>query len=244
MDEQIRASAADAVGARTLRAERLGRVAYGAGLTLQRERVEAVREGRLPETLFLLEHDPVLTRGTGTKPENLVVSEEELARLGIDLFDAGRGGDITYHGPGQLVGYPILDLKPDRKDLHRYLRDLEEVIVRTLARFGVRAGRQEGLTGVWTNSGKVAAIGVRVSSRWITSHGFALNVDPDLSHFDTIVPCGIHDRQVTSLKRLLGKATPSMDVVATLVEEELARRFGRELDRAPVPPASRWTTAR
>jgi len=195
-----------------------------------------VRDGVTPETLFLLEHDPVLTRGTGTDDAHLLASVGELAELGIELHDAGRGGDITYHGPGQLVGYPILDLKPDRRDLHRYLRDLEEVVIRTLARFGVTGRREEGLTGVWVpvegraeRSAKIAAIGVRVSSGWITSHGFALNVTPDLSHFATIVPCGIEDREVTSLARILGDRAPKVEEVATVAAEELAGTFGRTL---------------
>lgn len=236
MDEQTRASAAEAVGARShvasrpLRVERLGRVAYADGLELQAERVVQVREGTVPETLFLLEHGPVLTKGTGTQAANLLASGEQLDDLGIEVHDAGRGGDITYHGPGQLVGYPILDLKPDRRDLHRYLRDLEEVVIRTLERFGVEAWREEGLTGVWTEAGKVAAIGVRVSSGWITSHGFALNVAPDLSHFGTIVPCGIGDRDVASLALILGEDAPSVDEVATVAAEELAAWFGREFE--------------
>jgi lipoyl(octanoyl) transferase len=237
---RTRASTEDAVGARSrpdptegacrpLRLERLGRVAYAAGLELQAERVSAVREGSVPETLFLLEHDPVLTRGTGTDADHLLADAAELDRLGIELHDAGRGGDITYHGPGQLVGYPILDLKPDRKDLHRYLRDLEEVVIRTLGRLGVEGWREEGLTGVWTARGKVAAIGVRVSSGWITSHGFALNVAPDLAHFGTIVPCGIGDREVTSLAVLLD-APPSVAEVASLAAEETATVFGYDLE--------------
>lgn len=235
MDEQTRASAAEAVGARSraaprrLHVERLGRVPYTDGLELQAGRVVKVREGTSPETLFLLEHDPVLTRGTGTEDAHLLASPDELNELGIELHDAGRGGDITYHGPGQLIGYPILDLKPDRRDLHRYLRDLEEVVIRTLDRFRVEAWREEGLTGVWTEAGKVAAIGVRVSSGWITSHGFALNVSPDLAHFGTIVPCGIGDREVASLAAILGNDTPSVPEVATVAAEELAAWFGREL---------------
>ncbi|MDT8368728.1 MAG: lipoyl(octanoyl) transferase LipB [Longimicrobiales bacterium] len=234
MNERTRASAAGAAGARSraarpLRPEWLGRVAYADALAIQAERVRAVREGREPETLFLLEHDPVLTRGTGTEEGHLLASADELAALGIEVHDAGRGGDITYHGPGQLVGYPILDLKPDRQDLHRYLRDLEEVVIRTLARFGVEAGREAGLTGVWTGAGKIAAIGVRVSSGWITSHGFALNVAPDLAHFATIVPCGIEGRAVTSLARLLGAATPSVREVAAVATDELAAVFGRRV---------------
>jgi len=227
MEQESRASVAEAVGARSLRVERLGRIPYRRGLELQAARVATVRSGEEPETLFLLEHDPVLTRGTGTQDDHLLASERELERLGIEVSDAGRGGDITYHGPGQLVGYPILDLKPDRKDLHRYLRDLEEVVIRSLGRFGVDAAREEGLTGVWTPAGKIAAIGVRVSSGWITSHGFALNVRPDLSHFETIVPCGIGDRDVTSLHRILGSDTPTPETVRDVVVEEFAAWFGR-----------------
>jgi lipoyl(octanoyl) transferase len=240
MDESGRASAARAAGARShsgdpaearpLRVVRLGRVPYAEGLALQAERIAAVRAGTEPETLFLLEHDPVVTRGTSTEDEHLLATRDELGLRGIELFDAGRGGDVTYHGPGQLVGYPILDLKPDRRDLHRYLRDLEEVVIRTLARFGVEGAREEGLTGVWTPAGKVAAIGVRVSSGWITSHGFALNVDPDLAHFDTIVPCGIGDRAVTSLRRILGEQTPSLEDVADAAAQELAAWFGRSIE--------------
>ncbi len=128
------------------------------------------------------------------------------------------GGDVTYHGPGQLVGYPILSLAPDRKDLHRYLRDLEEVILLALEVFGIPARREPGLTGVWAGDGKVAAIGVRVSSGWITSHGFALNVDPELSYFDTIVPCGISGRQVTSMSRILGRPVSVDEVVEAVVD--------------------------
>jgi lipoyl(octanoyl) transferase len=153
--------------------------------------------------------------------------------MGIELYETGRGGDVTYHGPGQLVGYPILDLKPDRRDLHRYLRDLEGVLLSVLDRFGVSGHREEGLTGVWCAQEKIAAIGVRVSSGWITSHGFALNVDPDLTYFGSIVPCGIRDRQVTSMARVLGRDL-QVEAVIPEVEEALARRFGRELDRGTV----------
>jgi len=140
----------------------------------------------------------------------------------------GRGGDVTYHGPGQLVGYPILDLNPDRRDLHRYLRDLEEVLIRAVATWGVTAHRAEGLTGVWTQGGKVAAIGVRVSSGWITSHGFALNVHTDLSFFRTIVPCGISDRGVTSLERETGRVL-SLDEARSTVARAFADVFEADL---------------
>jgi len=190
---------------RALDVRRLGTVAYGDGLALQESLVRRRREGSIPDTLLLLEHPHVITLGTGSHPENVLADAGERARLGIELYETGRGGDVTYHGPGQLVGYPILDLKPDRRDLHRYLRDLEEVLIAAAGTLGVRAARVPGLTGAWTPTGKLAAIGVRVSSGWITSHGFALNVHTDLRYFASIVPCGIKDRDVTSLARELGR---------------------------------------
>lgn len=209
-----------------LRVERLGRVPYGEALALQERLVVARREGSIPDTLLLLEHPHVITLGTSSSVDNVLVPPAERARLGIELFETGRGGDVTYHGPGQLVGYPILDLTPDRKDLHRYLRDLEEVLIGAVGEYGVSATRVEGLTGVWTPGGKVAAIGVRVSSRWITSHGFALNVGTDLSYFGTIVPCGIADREVTSLSREAGREVPTSEA-ADRVVEHFVRVFGR-----------------
>lgn len=213
-------------GGRPLRVRHLGLVEYGEGLRLQEELVPLVRDGTEPDTLLLLEHPHVITFGTGSSPDHLVADEAELTRRGIAVFETGRGGDVTYHGPGQLVGYPVLDLKPDRKDLHRYLRDLEGALIDALRTLGVEAGREEGLTGVWTRGGKIAAIGVRVSSGWITSHGFALNVDPELGYFETIVPCGIPDRAVTSLARELG-ASPDPVQVRSVVAAAVARRFGR-----------------
>lgn len=213
-------------GARPLEARWLGRVPYGEALLLQERLVDERRRGMVGDTLLLLEHPHVITLGTGSRAEHVLLDETELRARSIDLFHTGRGGDVTYHGPGQLVGYPILDLKPDRKDLHRYLRDLEEVLIRVAAAFGVEGFRSPGLTGVWTGGGKVAAIGVRVSSGWITSHGFALNVGPDLGFFETIVPCGIHDREVTSLTRETGQAVPVVDVCPPLVEA-FAAVFGR-----------------
>jgi lipoyl(octanoyl) transferase len=183
-------------------------VPYAEALELQRELVSDRRAGTISDTLLLLEHPHVITLGTGSSAENVLADPTERARRSIELFETERGGDVTYHGPGQLVGYPILDLKPDRKDLHRYLRDLEAVLIRAAAAFGVRAMPVPGLTGVWTEVGKLAAIGVRVSSGWITSHGFALNVHTELAYFDAIVPCGIHDREVTSLERELGRTVP------------------------------------
>jgi len=199
--------------ARPIDVRRLGRIDYQAGLDLQKRLVEDRRSGRIGDTLLLLEHPPVITLGVKTRrgPSNIVASTEELEAQGVGVFETGRGGDVTYHGPGQLVGYPILDLKPDRQDVHRYVRDLEEVLILAIGRFGVEGHRVKGLTGVWVgppeSEEKVAAIGVRIS-RWITSHGFALNVATDLGHFDLIVPCGIADRGVTSLERLVGRAVP------------------------------------
>ena len=202
---------------RALSVQRLGRVEYGAGLELQQSLVEDRRAGRIGDTLLLLEHPPVITLGVKTRraPTHIVASSDMLAAMGVSVHETGRGGDVTYHGPGQLVGYPIFDLRPDRCDVHRYVRDLEAVLIRIASAFGIEARRVSGLTGVWTGPAgreeKLAAIGVRIS-RWITSHGFALNVATNLSHFDLIVPCGIVDRGVTSLERLLGRAAPMRDV--------------------------------
>ncbi len=201
---------------------RLGVVDYQAGLELQKQLVEERRAGRIRNTLLLLEHPPVITLGVKTRrgPSNIVASPEALAAEGVAVVETGRGGDVTYHGPGQLVGYPIFDLRPDRQDVHRYVRDLEEALILAVRTFGIEAGRVKGLTGVWVGppgrEEKLAAIGVRIS-RWITSHGFALNVGTDLTHFDLIVPCGISDRGVTSLERLLGRPVPMPDVEAAVV---------------------------
>jgi lipoate-protein ligase B len=192
-------------------------VPYAEALALQSDLVSDRREGAISDTLLLLEHPHMITLGTGASPENVLADPAERARRSIELFQTGRGGDVTYHGPGQLVGYPVLDLKPDRKDLHVYLRDLEAVLIRVAAAFGVRAMPVPGLTGVWTDVGKLAAIGVRVSSGWITSHGFALNVYTDLAYFDSIVPCGIHDREVTSLERELGRSVPMHEAQEAVV---------------------------
>jgi len=213
---------------RALEILRPGLVPYAEGLKLQADLVARRRAGEISDTLVLLEHPHVITLGSGSDPAHVLVGEAERAALGIELFEAGRGGDVTYHGPGQLVGYPILDLKPDRQDLHAYLRHLEEVLIRVAASFGVEADRSEGATGVWTATGKLAAIGVRVSSGWITSHGVAINVRSDLSYFDTIVPCGIPDRGVTSLERELGTA-PSLSEVSESLVRHFAAVFGHEI---------------
>ncbi len=209
--------------------KRLGLVPYAKGLALQRDLVDKRRAGDVPDQLLLLEHPHVITMGSSAQARHLLLPADELSERGIELHSAGRGGDVTYHGPGQLVGYPILDLKPDRCDLHRYLRDLEEVLIRVVGRLGLgEAERREGLTGVWLPQGKVAAVGVRVSSGWITSHGFALNCATELEYFRTIVPCGIEDEQVTSLSRVMGRDI-GVDHVAPLVVE----CFGEVFERVP-----------
>jgi lipoyl(octanoyl) transferase len=201
-----------------LEVRRLGTVSYTEALELQGELVIKRREGAIPDQLLLLEHPHVITLGTSTQMDHVLLTPQERSARGIELHEVGRGGDVTYHGPGQLIGYPILSLSPHRKDLHKYLRDLEEVLIRTLARFGLTGSREAGFTGVWLPQGKVAAIGVRVSSGWITSHGFALNVNPDLSFFSTIVPCGIQDRSVVSMTGVLDHPVAAEDVVLPLVE--------------------------
>jgi lipoyl(octanoyl) transferase len=207
-----------------MRVERLGLVPYGDALDLQSSLVAQRRARDIPDTLLLLEHPHVITLGTSSHRDNILVDDDQTRLLGIEVFDTGRGGDVTYHGPGQLVGYPILDLKPDRCDLHRYVRDLEQVLIHALESFGIRGGRKEGLTGVWVGDDKIAAIGVRVSSGWITSHGFALNVSTDLSFFGSIVPCGITQYGVTSIERHVD-SVPSMDVVSDAVVDAFGKVF-------------------
>ena len=200
---------------------RLGIVPYAEALALQRSLVEERRAGSVGDLLLFVEHPHVLTlgvRGDGGRG-HILATPETLASRGIDVHETGRGGDITYHGPGQIVGYPVIDLKPDRCDVHRYVRDLEEVLIRTAGDYGIAATRVDGLTGVWVGREKLAAIGVRIG-RWITSHGFAFNVSTDLDYFKLIVPCGIADRGVTSLAKLLGR-----DVERSEVEDRIAARF-------------------
>ena len=204
---------------RSLDVRRLGRIAYPEALALQRSLVEERRAGAIGDTLLLVEHPPVLTlgvRGDGGRG-HILAPPEVLAARGIDIHETGRGGDITYHGPGQIVGYPIVDLSPDRRDVHRYVRDLETVLIRAAADYGVVAGRVEGLTGVWVGTEKLAAIGVRIA-RWITSHGVAFNVATDLDAFDLIVPCGIAGRGVTSLERLLARPVDTAEIENSIIE--------------------------
>jgi lipoyl(octanoyl) transferase len=197
----------------------LGVVPYAEALALQQALVERRRRNEIPDQLLLLQHPPVITTGVRTADAraHIVASADDLRAQGVEVHEAGRGGDVTYHGPGQLVGYPILAIPPERRDLHRYVRDLEEAIIRTLRRWDIDGGRIAGLTGVWVGEEKIAAIGVRVS-RWITSHGFALNVTTDLSHFGLIVPCGILGRGVTSLERVLGRPVPVAEVEVVFTE--------------------------
>jgi lipoyl(octanoyl) transferase len=201
---------------------RLGRVDYADALELQKALVERRKQGLIPDQLLLLEHPEVITLGVRSRNDrsHVIAAPDTLAAEGVPVFETGRGGDVTYHGPGQLVGYPIFDLKPDRCDVHRYVRDLEEALIRAVAEFGIRAGRLKGLTGIWVgdegHEAKLAAIGVRIS-RWVTSHGFALNVSTDLSRFGLIVPCGISDRGVTSMKELLGRTIPMAEVEEAVV---------------------------
>jgi lipoyl(octanoyl) transferase len=222
---------------RVIEVRRLGVVPYAEALALQQVLVADRKAGRVADTLLLLQHPHVLTLGVKTAGarEHILATPDALRMLGVEVFEAGRGGDVTYHGPGQIVGYPILDLKPDRQDVHRYVRDLEEVMIRVCDEFHVRAGRAAGLTGVWVNGAngqteKIGAIGVRIS-RWVTSHGFAFNVNTDLEFFRLIVPCGISERGVTSLERQIGYAADLEEVEARFVHH-FGNVFGREV-RAP-----------
>ena len=214
---------------RSLEIRRLGLVAYGDALQLQRTLVEERRAERVPDLLLLLQHPPVITlgvKGDGGR-SNIIATGARLAELGIEVSETGRGGDVTYHGPGQIVGYPIIDLKPDRCDVHRYVRDLEETMIRVCGDYGVAAGRIKGMTGAWIGGEKVGAIGVRIS-RWITCHGFAFNVTTNLERFELIVPCGIAQHGVTSLERAVGRPL-SLDEVAGRLVDHFAAVFEREV---------------
>jgi lipoyl(octanoyl) transferase len=218
---------------RALEIRRLGIVPYADALQLQRALVDERRADRVPDLLLLLQHPAVITvgvKGDGGR-SNIVATAERLGELGIDVSETGRGGDVTYHGPGQIVGYPIVDLKPDRCDVHRYVRDLEEMMIRVSGDYGVSAGRIPGLTGTWVGDEKIGAIGVRIS-RWITSHGFAFNVATDLRHFQLIVPCGIADHGVTSLEKAAGRSI-SIEEAEQRIVARFAEVFEREVIAAP-----------
>jgi lipoate-protein ligase B len=205
----------------------LGVVPYGAAWELQRELVARRRAGRIPDTLILLEHPPTYTVGRSGTAEHVLLDAAGRGRLGIELFQVDRGGDATYHGPGQVVGYPIIDLRPRGGDVHRYLREVEDVLLRTLADLGIAGQRDGGYTGVWTAAGKVAQIGVKVSGG-VTSHGFALNVDTIPEHWAGIVPCGLADRPVVSIGQVLGR-TPDLARVRRRLTRHVSAVFGLDL---------------
>jgi lipoyl(octanoyl) transferase len=213
---------------RPIEIRRLGVIPYTDALELQNRLVELRKAGTIPDQLLLLEHPPVITLGVKTRNDrsHVIATPRTLQDEGVEVFESARGGDVTYHGPGQLVGYPILDLRPDRCDVHRYVRDLEETLIRAVATFGIHAHRMPGLTGAWVGDDKLAAIGVRIA-RWVTCHGFALNVSTNLAHFDLIVPCGITGKGVTSIERVTGRPV-AMTEVADAVAARLADVFGRE----------------
>ena len=226
--------AASGTSVRELAVRRLGTMPYAEGLELQRQLVEDRRAGHIPDTLLLLEHPHVITLGVklAESRSHVVASPETLSARGVELFETGRGGDVTYHGPGQLVAYPILDLRPDRQDVHKYVRDLEEVMIRVCADYGVEARRVAGASGAWVRDRKVGAVGIRIS-RWITSHGIALNVATDLDYFTLIVPCGIADKGVTSLARELGRP-----VAMSGVEDRFVAHTADVFGRVPRDPAA------
>jgi lipoyl(octanoyl) transferase len=202
-------------------------VPYAEGLQIQEQLVAERQAGRIVDVLLVLEHEPVFTMGRNSRAENVLLSPEALRAQGYEIFETGRGGDVTYHGPGQVVGYPILELPPDRRDVHRYVRDLEEVMIRACADYGIAAQRIAGKTGAWVGTEKVGAIGVRIA-RWVTSHGFALNVANDLAPFSLIVPCGIRDHGVTSLARLLGREV-AVDQASVRVAAHVADVFDLDI---------------
>lgn len=239
-------------GARRCVALYLGRVGYREAVGIQETFARALKQAQLEprtappgdaapaeapalERLLLLEHPPVITLGRNARADDVLADRRSLGALGVAVEATNRGGQVTYHGPGQLVGYPILDLNPDRRDVGRYLRDLEEVLLRTLKRLGIDAGRRAGCTGVWVEEHKIAAIGVHLS-RWVTTHGFALNVTTDLTHFDLIVPCGLRDRGVTSIARMIGR-TVALEDVARILIPEFGAVFGRDMLAEVAAPA-------
>ncbi|MBX3280374.1 MAG: lipoyl(octanoyl) transferase LipB [Acidobacteria bacterium] len=203
----------------------LNRMEYAEAHARQEAIAAARKAGECEDALLLLEHPHVITLGRAANRDNVLADENARRALGVELHETGRGGDVTYHGPGQLVGYPIINLAPDRCDVRRYVQDLEEVLIRTAGDYGIEAERIAGLTGVWVGGEKLAAIGVRIS-RWVTMHGFALNVSTDLSRFNLIIPCGISDHGVTSIEKLLGRKVSVADAAAKVV-----RHFGEIFNR-------------
>lgn len=200
---------------------------------LQQALLSERQAGKVPDTFLLLEHPPVITMGRGSHAEHVLAARETLAAAGATVWETTRGGDVTYHGPGQLVGYGIVDLREHGRDVGRYLRELEEALIRTLGEYGFSGSRRAGMTGAWVGERKVAAIGVR-AEKWVTAHGFALNVDPDLGHFEWIVPCGIREYGVASIASLLRERdaqarVPSLEEVAEVTRKHLGEVFGLDL---------------
>lgn len=210
---------------RKLLVQRLGLIGYEAALEVQKETELAVKSRERPDTLLLLEHPHTLTIGRRGESASILLDEEQLRARAVTVFETNRGGKVTYHGLGQVVGYPVINLSPDREDVHRYVRDLEEVLIRALSDFGIAAFRIEGFTGVHTSQGKVAAIGVHIA-RWVTTHGFALNVNTDLSYFDLIIACD--GEPVTSMERLLGRELNLHEV-----EDRIVMRFSEVFQMEP-----------
>ena len=219
---------------RHLKVERLGRVEYAAALEIQKQTERAVLTGRQTDTVLLLEHPHTLTLGRRSAANGVIATDAILQARDVTVFETNRGGKVTYHGPGQVVGYPVINLSPDREDVIRYVRDLEEVLIRTMRDFDIEAFRVAGLTGAHTEAGKVAAIGVHIA-RWVTTHGFALNVNTDLSYFDLIVACD--GEPVTSMKELLGHGVdPS--VVEDRIIQRFAEVFEMEMESEPAAVAA------
>ncbi len=212
----------------------LGRMGYGEALRIQRDLVARRIAREIPDTLLLLEHEPVVTLGKVARAEHVLVDKERLAKLGVEVHETDRGGDVTFHGPGQIVGYPIVDLNDLRRDVKWYVEQLEEVMIRTCARHGVEAARRPGMTGAWVGAEKIGAIGVRVE-KWVTSHGFAFNVATDLGYFGLIVPCGLRGEGVTSLSARLGRAV-DLERVTRDVAEAFGAVFGRDVRPVPAAP--------
>ncbi len=232
-----------AASARPLKWAFLGRLSYGEGVALQERVRAAVQAGSEVDHLLMLEHSPVYTLGRSARRDDLLLDDVARQNLGIDVEESDRGGQVTYHGPGQLVGYPILNLNPDRRDVRRYVRHLQTVLVRTLASYGIegRGGAETAEIGVWVGSAKIASIGIHLS-RWVTTHGFALNVATDLAHFDGIVPCGLESVRMTSIALEKG-ISPGLEDVARVCAREFAAVFQTTLESAAAGVASSWASA-
>jgi len=215
------------------RYEDLGQLEYARAWDLQRQLVEQRKTGSIEDRLLLVEHPPVITLGRNAKKTNLLLPEQRYQEIGIDLQSTDRGGDVTYHGPGQVVGYPILDLREWKRDVVKYVRALEQVMIGAVSEFGIEADGVTGCTGVWVEGAKLAAIGVHIS-RWVTSHGFALNVAPQMEHFGVIIPCGLH-KPVVSMEQLLGQ-TPAREEVLEALVRHFGLVFGRRMEPAATFP--------